>query len=322
MPVELQESVAELLRRSREASWRSFGKRITFYLPGMISLDGKSGRYPAVSITGKRCQLNCAHCGATILEPMVFAETSSELVRKCLELEAAGSLGCLITGGSLRDGRLPWGPFVEAIRQVKERTRLDISIHTGLIDYETARDLKAAGVDHAMIDLVGDDRTLLEVCHLDCGVGAVERSLEALARAGLALVPHVVVGLHYGEVRGEPRALEMAARYDPETLVIVVLMPLRNTPMQEVEPPPLDEVARILALARQLMPATPISLGCARPRGRYGYAVEELAIDSGVNRVALHSERAIGRARAYGLEIAFADTCCSVNSEQRMVNGE
>jgi hypothetical protein len=40
-----------------------------------------------------------------------------------------------------------------------------------------------------------------------------------------------------------------------------------------------------------------------------------LAIDAGVNRVALPSDEAVEHARGYGLEIRFQATCCSVSED-------
>jgi lipoyl synthase len=71
-----------------------------------------------------------------------------------------------------------------------------------------------------------------------------------------------------------------------------------------------EQVADIIAEARMQMPEIPISLGCARQRGNT--LLEELAIDAGINRMALPSEEALARAKGYGLEMQFQPTCCSV----------
>jgi hypothetical protein len=63
-------------------------------------------------------------------------------------------------------------------------------------------------------------------------------------------------------------------------------------------------------MARLRMPRTPISLGCARPRGND--RLDVLAIDAGVSRMALPSDAAIERAQAYGLDIRYRKSCCSV----------
>ncbi|MEW6439411.1 MAG: radical SAM protein [bacterium] len=301
---------ASLLREARETSWRVFGRKILFFLPGMFRIDGVSGGTRALSITGERCALQCDHCRGRLLASMRSAATPEELVRECLSLAADGGRSVLISGGCDGAGRLPWGRFASAIRKVKEETGLFVAVHSGLVDEPTARALKATGADQALIDVVGDDRTLRDVCHLEGGVQAIACSLGALRKAGLDLVPHVVCGLHFGTFRGEERALEMIEASRPSQVVFCGLMGLPGTPAEGWPPPPAERVAELIARARLALPATPLSLGCARQRGNR--RMELLAIDAGVNRMALPSEEAVDHARAYGLEIRYQGTCCSL----------
>lgn len=295
---------------AREISWSNFGKRITFYLPGMFRYDGEWGKYPAISITGKDCELKCAHCSSKILETMLFATSPEELINKCVKLDEDGNIGCLITGGSLKNGSLPWSNFIPAIKEIKIRTNLLISIHSGIIDMETALSLKEAGVDQALIDVIGDDETLRNVYHVDFGVDRIENSLNALEGAGIPIVPHIVVGIDYGKIKGEYRAIEIIKQYKPQAVVIVVLTPLLDTPMENIHPPTPEIVAEIIAKTRTALPNVPLCLGCARKRDNSGTDV--LAVDCGVNRIALASPQAIKRAEEYGLEIEFQKTCCSI----------
>ncbi|TET80271.1 radical SAM protein [candidate division TA06 bacterium] len=308
-------NTTELLEQARRISWDRFGKKITFYLPGMFTIDGKTGRYPALSITGSSCALNCDHCGARILETMINVSSPEQLIEECETLAKNGALGCLVSGGSNTDGRLPWDVFAPAIREVKEKTGLFISVHTGLLDGERAHMLKEAGIDQALIDVVGDQETFSKIYHIDDGFWRIEETLAALKDAGIETIPHIVVGLNYGEISGEYNALELVSRYGPACLVMVVFMPIAGTKMESVSPPSAEEVAELIAAARLSMPNTHISLGCARPRSKYSERLEELAVDAGVNRMALWSEKALDRARRYGLDIQFAKTCCSFPAE-------
>ncbi|MBW2137208.1 MAG: radical SAM protein [Deltaproteobacteria bacterium] len=288
------EGLEERLDRARETSWRHLGKHITFYLPGMFSYNGLRGSYPAVSITGDHCKLSCDHCQATILKTMPGAMTPESLVETCKRLWEKGSLGVLISGGCDEKGRLPWQEFIQAIEKVKEETGLYISVHCGLLDRDTALALKEAGVDQALIDAIGDNDTYRAIYHVDFGVSEIYSAMEALSSAGLPMVPHVVCGLYYGKIRAERKALEMISRWN-------------------VKGPRAEEVAEIIVLARELMPSVCMNLGCARQRGNE--KMEILAIEAGVNRMALPSERAIQRAKDFDLEIRYQRTCCSVGAD-------
>ena len=304
--------ISGLLSEARELTWKNCGKKIDFYLPGMITLNRERGKYPAISITGESCELKCDHCGGQLLKSMIPATTPGKLIEVCIKADESGNQGCLISGGCLKNGRLPWEPFIKAISEVKRLTRLNISIHSGLIDLEMAKRFKDAGIDQVLIDVIGDDETFKTVCHVNEGIESIRKSLTALKQAAIPMAPHIVAGLNYGEIKGELNALRMISEFEPPILVIVVLMPLAGTSMQDILPPYPPEVAKLIATARIKMPNTLISLGCARPRGKVSEMLEILAIDSGVNRIAILSDAAIKRAKEYGLEINFHKTCCSV----------
>jgi uncharacterized radical SAM superfamily protein len=298
------------LEEARRISWENLGKQITFYVPGMFFCNGVKGKYPGISITGSQCSLTCDHCGALILETMIPAETPGKLLEKCIRLEKMGNYGVLLSGGCTKKGKLPWHEFIPTIAEIKQKTKLFISIHSGLIDDRDAVALKAAGVDQALIDVVGNDETYKKVYHVPFGVVEIQKTMEALQKADLPTVPHVVCGLDYGRITGEKQALEMISQFTVDQVVIVSLMNLAGTRMEKVIPPDAHDVAHIIAKARTLMPKTAISLGCARQRGNV--LMETLAIDAGINRMALPSEEAILRAKFHDLEIRYQKTCCSV----------
>jgi lipoyl synthase len=312
MSIGENKEISQLLSKARDLTWKNWGRKIDFYLPGMITLNKEKGKYPAVSITGENCELNCDHCGGQLLKSMTPAVSPEKLIEKCIKISESGNQGCLISGGCLNNGRLPWEPFINAISEVKRLTPLNISIHSGLIDFEMAKRFKGAGIDQVLIDVIGDDETFKTVCHTNLGIESIRDSLLALKQAGIPMAPHIVTGLNYGKIKGEWNALSMISEFEPPILVIVVLMPLAGTPMQDILPPDPSEVAKLMATARIEMPDTLISLGCARPRGKISEELEILAIDSGVNRIAIWSDAAIKRAKEYGLEIGFHKTCCSV----------
>ena len=305
--------IDDILKKAREMTWERFGKVITFYLPGMFRYDGQSGKYPAISITGRFCSLSCDHCQGTLLHSMISATTPALLMEKCMFLSEKGNQGVLISGGCDEKGRLPWKKFIPTIREIKEKTGLLISIHCGLLDDATALDLKEAGVDQALIDVIGDDETYRNIYHVKFGVARIESTLDSLHKARLPVTPHIVCGLHYGSIKGEYKAVEMISRYDPEQVVIVSYMETPGTDRSKFVLPEAEEVAGVIAQTRLSMPEVRISMGCARERGNT--LVETLAIDAGVNRMAIPSDEAIKRTMDYGLEIRYQRTCCSVSKD-------
>ncbi len=307
--------MAELAKRlaaAREISWQHHGRKLTVATPGMFVAYGRRGRYPAVSLTGSDCAMGCGHCGGRLLEPMPPARSGEELLALGRRLWSQGQEGMLLSGGSDCAGRLPWPEVLPAIRELAHSTGLILTAHVGRIDGDTARALKEAGVRQALYDVVGDAETARRVLGWPDGLAWQEETLAACKQAGLEVVPHIIVGLHYGEIRGEARALEIVAGLEPQRLVLVVLMPLKGTALAQVPPPPAREVASLLALARQRLPRARHHLGCARPRGRYRQELDPLAVAAGVNVMALPSDAGLDRARELGVEVSFCDTCCSL----------
>lgn len=304
----------ELLEKSREISYRHFGKNITFYLPGMFTYFGEKGAYPSVSITGKNCDLQCSHCKGVLLDSMIPAQTPDQLIEACQKISLEGNRGVLLTGGCSLQGTLPWKKFIPAIAYIKKNFDLLVSVHTGMLDLETALGLANAGVNQALIDIIGDDETYQSVYHLENGTKLLKQTLNALQESKISLVPHIVVGLNFGKISGEYRALEILQGIPIDALVFVSLMPLPGTPMNKSKPPSAEDIAKLIARARFLYPGILQSLGCARERGNH--QIDLLALESGINRIAIPSEETIEKAKKLGLEIKWEKTCCSVGKKR------
>ncbi len=304
--------VSNSLQTAWNLSRSLFGHVLTAHLPGMFVVNGRRGGYRAISITGNHCALQCDHCKGALLKTMCHATDGAALRKIGLDAYARGDQGILISGGCDAHGRLPWHTFAHDIKYLKDSTNLTITVHAGIIDATAASLLKDAGVDQALVDIIGDDRTAFQVYHLPWGVSAIRKSLEHLCAVGIPTVPHILFGLHYGRERGERTALAMLGDYDIKKYVVVALMPLSGTPMESVEPPDPKRVAEFLGEARLKYPKLHASLGCARPRGRYRKCLDVLAIDAGVNSIALPSDAALEYAAQRGLEVVFRDWCCSL----------
>jgi len=307
-----------LLKEAFEITRTHFSNIIYFSMPGMVHFDASfyratdPYRFPAVSVTGGVCHLNCKHCRRKILESMIPATTPENLLEVCVKIKEEGGRGCLISGGSLRDGSVPLLGFVPAIKRVKRELGLDVVVHTGIVYPELARALAEADIDAAMIDVIGSNETIRSVYHLDLSVDAFDRSLSLLERYGISSVPHVVVGIHFGKLRGEGRALGIISKHRPKAVIIVALMPLEQTPMERVTPPSPFDIARVIMAARFMTPEAPLVLGCARPGGEHKAKTDVLAIKAGVSGVAYPSEEGYGFAKKVGLNVRFSEECCAL----------
>jgi len=301
---------------ARDLSWKNFGKKVRFYAPSFMYYKtdrfcSSPSAFPSISITGSFCALKCKHCGGKVLDTMMSALTPEQLIDVCSTVKRKGGIGCLISGGCLPDGSVPLGKFIDAIAEVKKKFGLTVVVHTGVIDLDMAQRLKEAGVDAALIDIIGSDETINEIYQLNVSVSDYDKSLSALQKSGIPLVPHVLVGLHYGKLQGEFQALQMISKYYPSAVIIIALMPIHDTSMQDVAPPSPEDIARVIIAARFMMPKTPLVLGCMRPKGKHRSQTDLWAVKAGVNAIAFPSTEAIHLADSLEMETSFSSLCCS-----------
>jgi hypothetical protein len=308
----------QLYKEGYAVARRGFSDQIHLYAPGMVHFESSFHvarnplRFPAVSVTGTRCQLQCEHCKGRLLEEMIPATTPGRLYDVCAEVKASGGGGVLISGGSAPDGSVPLDRFLPTIGRVKKEIGLEVVVHTGLVHADVARALASAEIDAAMIDVIGSDETFRSVYHVEGGLASLERTMNTFEEAGVEYAPHVVVGLDNGAIKGEGRAVELISGHSPAAVVVVALMPLEHTPMEHVTPPTPEDVSRVILAARLAMPTTPLLLGCARPRGEAKSRLDILAVDAGVNGIAYPSEEGHEHALSRGLKPQIHDECCAL----------
>ncbi len=260
--------------------------------------------YPSVSVTGPTCPLNCDLCRGRYLRGMASPLPGETLLGLARRLSERGARGLLISGGSDLSGKLPVFGLLDQVRRIKEELGLYLSVHQGLVDRSEAEALRLAGFDSVDYDLPPGDRA--------AGIRGFPYprfldSMDALAEAGpRRVVPHVTLGLPGVGPEEEAAALEEVASRGFDELVLLVFMPTRGTPFEDLRPPPPSRILPILRRARKTFGGE-ISLGCMRPKVLKG-VLDPLAVGEGlVDRIAVPRPELVDR---LGLEVVEA--CCAV----------
>lgn len=266
-------------------------------------------RTRAVSVTGPACGANCAHCGGHYLRAMLTP-------REARRLAGVGSEGdpespvrsWLVSGGCDQTGQVPLLEEGDLLRELGRSGRLNV--HAGLVRTRDEARAIARQATAISFDFVVDTPTIEDVYGFP-GITGDDfiRSYKLLA-AETRVLPHVLIGLWGGRVRGELAALRELASLGAGGVVLLVLIPTRGSRFGSVDPPPLSEVARVMAEARLLLPEAPVQLGCMRPKGRYRAALDVLAVRSGVDRIAVPTPAARREAEALGLRPVWSSECC------------
>jgi uncharacterized radical SAM superfamily protein len=316
--------VAEMQRAAKTATM----SRIRFSTPTFKEYDsselkgcGKNS-FPAFSITAGACALDCDHCQAKILEPMIPATKPEILDQKVRDLVMLQNLqGFLLSGGSNRKNEIRYERFYPVIEKLKrDFPHLRIAIHTALTDEKGAKRMESAGVDTAMMDVIGAAETIRDVYHLDRPVEDFEATLAALTATSMEITPHIVIGLHYGEIRGEANALDMVARHPVNALVLVVVMPFYAR-AGTFKTPQTEDVGRIFLEARRRLADKQVLLGCARPPGMHKRVTDAYAVMAGLDGIAFPADGAVAVANAIGRDYHQEHACCSIKLGAKMEGG-
>jgi uncharacterized radical SAM superfamily protein len=293
--------------------------RLNFYTPTFkyyqsseIASCGKSA-WPAVSITGSECKLQCDHCKAKILEPMVPAKSPEELWRVVNGFVEQGAGGMLLTGGSNHQNHVEYDDYYATIRRIKDEfPEFKIALHTALVTEDVALSMEQSGIDAAMMDVIGAQETITQVYHLKRKVDDFEQTLETLVNTNMKVVPHIVLGLHYGEFLGEWNALEMLQRHTPDAVVLVVVMPQYAPEKRPFVTPDVNQVGQFFLDARRGLPNTPLLLGCARPSGVAKQVIDGYAVMAGMSGIAHPADGVVELAARLERKVKLTPSCCSI----------
>ncbi|HUU76714.1 MAG TPA: radical SAM protein [candidate division Zixibacteria bacterium] len=286
---------------ARKLSWKYHGKQLKIYYPGKL--------FPSVSITGTSCAQNCLFCNKHYLEHMIHIADPETMKTFALKLAAKGGKGMLISGGYDEDSAIPLEPFLDVLSDIKNNTDLQLNVHTGLINKKQALAIKNAGIDVVSFDLVTDDEVIKEILQNNKRGKDYIDSFNALLQAGLKVIPHICLGLHYGTIKGNLEALKIALKANPELIVFLGLIPTKGTPMEDSATINPEILGKMLIYARLNNPQCEQSLGCMRVRLK---EYEVKAIQAGINRIAVPKNNSLNLAEKLGFEIKRVDSCCAL----------
>ena len=310
---------AALVERFERAAENRVPRPIRFSTPTFKEYESSELRgcnknsFPAFSITAAACGLNCDHCQKKILEPMIPATTPEMLEQKVRQLiDSQGLSGFLLSGGSNKRNEIKYGRYLPVIEHLKsDYPDLKIAVHSALMKEQPAQDMESAGVDTVMMDVIGAQETIQQVYKLDRPVADFEETLAALCSTSMEVTPHIVIGLHYGQILGEANALDIVSRYPVTALVLVVIMPFYAR-HGTFETPDTLEVGRIFGTARERLPDKQVLLGCARPPGMHKRVTDAYAVMADLDGIAFPADGAVSVAQSIGRPFEQAHSCCSI----------
>ena len=267
--------------------------------------------FPAISVTGNKCALDCKHCSKKYLDGMIPATTPEELIQVAEALAERGAKGFLLSGGSDSLGRVRVAEFAEAISEVKSTTDLTVNAHVGLSKYDDLRRLTRAGVDAFSTDMYGDSETISDVLGINARPDDYLQVVKDLKDAGAKrIAPHVCIGIRGGRLGGEVEAIRRLAPLSPDVLILISLMPTKGTAYANVRPPERDMMVKIVAQAREVLPGSKLLLGCMR--SKLDRSAEFDVVEAGADGIVLPSSGTVEKLTQRGYSVRKRSSCCAL----------
>jgi uncharacterized radical SAM superfamily protein len=290
----------------RDILKQNFNDQISSFIPGK--------QFVSLSVTGSACDLNCEHCHTHYLSHMTDVSSEEKLRETLDSLIEQGVLGCLISGGCDSEGKVPLLRFHQILKEYKEKSSLIFNFHVGLIDEEEIQKIAEIQPDFVSFDLTLDDSIIKNVYHLNRKVEDYLFTFKKLIEHGVRTIPHICVGLNFGNMKKEYLALQEIAKYPVDMIVFLVIIP---PPEHEVfhRVNPMD-VSNLFTTARLLFPQKELSLGCMRPRDKFRHLIEEYAVRAGFNRFEIPSKKTLKLLKEKGLSVQTYNVCCAVSKSK------
>jgi hypothetical protein len=261
-------------------------------------LPGKG--FPAVSVTGKKCDLMCAHCLGHHLCGMIFADNPEKLYEEAKIVKSTNGNGLLISGGSDINGKVPLFRYASTIRKIVE-LGLSINVHPGIIGREDADLLVSSGVDYFSVDVHQDPDVIRKVFNLK-GPEIYNDTMDAIIGAGGTVIPHLTVGLSFKDLI---ESAELVKDKGLKNVVILALVPTKGTIFENYrisEDEIIDSIEAVMKMDLN------VTLGCMRDRRMR--KVERRCIELGINKIANMSKETEKWAESEGYKIIRTNKCC------------
>ncbi len=312
-----KKDVIKLLPFAHKIKIKNFGTTLKIFMPGK--------KFPAISITGSECKLQCEHCNKKYLHGMKGVTNPEELGQYLFSLWKNGGIGALISGGCEEDGSVPLYDYLDTIKEIKEKTTLVINTHTGILNEPTAKKLAEAKIDIVSFDINTDESVIKDIYHLNKDVKDYEYAIKLLQKYNIFIVPHVCVGLYYGKLHEELGAIKFIKKHlgNPQLIVVIVLIPPKSSKIKFLTPNPID-VVKVLIILRFVFPSTEIALGCMRPKIKEKERLEKLSIRAGLNRIVLPSRKTISWIKNYygDTHLKYFSACCALPQKHEYLIAE
>ncbi|AET68216.1 biotin synthetase [Desulfosporosinus orientis DSM 765] len=219
-------------------------------------VNGKSGR----------CSENCKYCAqsafySTEIDEYPLLETGI-LVDQAKYNDERGILRYSIVTSAKKLNEQEVNQVCESIRAIRKETGIAVCVSFGLLDEVQFRKLKAAGVSRVHNNLETSRRNFPNVCTTHSFDEKIE-TIKAAQRAGLNICSGGIMGL--GETMEDRIDMVLTIReLGIRSIPVNMLNPIPGTPYENTEKLTNEDMCRIAAVFRFLVPKASIRMAGGR----------------------------------------------------------
>lgn len=220
-------------------------------------------------VNGKcgKCSEDCKYCAQsahyhTNLEESYPLLSTEEMLQSAIHNKERGVLrySIVTSGRKLSDEEVT--KVCESIREIREKTGIEVCVSFGLLNEEQFRKIKEAGASRVHCNLETSRRYFPQVCTTHTYEEKIE-TLKAAKRAGLSICSGGIMGL--GETMEDRVDMVLTAReLGVKSIPVNLLNPIPGTPYEKNQILSNEELCRIIAIFRFLIPDGDIRLAGGR----------------------------------------------------------
>ena len=219
-------------------------------------INGKSGK----------CSENCKFCAQSAHNhtgaAVYLLLSAEEITAEAKKNDAQGVLrySIVTSGKRLSDDEVE--AMCEAVRKIRAETGISVCVSFGLLDQKQYEKLRDAGVTRVHNNLETSRRNFPNICTTHTYDDKIA-AIRAAQAAGLTVCSGGIMGL--GENVEDRIDMALTLReLDIHSVPVNVLNPISGTPLEHCIPLTEDEVRRIVAVYRFLLPDASIRLAGGR----------------------------------------------------------
>ena len=291
------ENLSQLLQAAFLIREKYFGRRVRLHM----LMNAKSGL----------CPEDCGYCSQSSVSeaqidryPLLPQE---ELVSGALRAVKAQALRYCIVISARGPTDSEVDSICEAVKEIKQRTKLEICCSLGLLTTNQAKRLKEAGVARINHNLNTSEQFYEEICSTHTYRDRVE-TIQVAQAAKMATCSGVLAGMGEQDIDLVKLAFALY-RLDVDSIPVNFLNPIPGTPLEQVHALSPQRCLKILCLFRFVNPTKEIKVGGGRELhlGRLQplmlYPANSIFVEGYLTTSGQASQEAIHMIEANGFEV-------------------